>query len=116
MQSMQPVAWTLWLKGHIQHSSPLASHSVAAAAVGTMLGCRSSRLPQQLRVWTSCTCGAASSLGLRAIWALSGLGAVAQAPEVWDLLERIKQVVKPFGVQLLCEVHEDFALNIELAR
>jgi hypothetical protein len=31
-----------------------------------------------------------------------------QSPEVWDLLDRIKQVVKPYGVQLLCEVHEDF--------
>lgn len=40
----------------------------------------------------------------------------AQEPEVWDLLARIKALVKPFGVQLLCEVHEDFNLNIELAR
>lgn len=39
-----------------------------------------------------------------------------QEPGVWELLERIRQVVKPFGVQLLCEVHEDFHLNIELAR
>jgi hypothetical protein len=39
-----------------------------------------------------------------------------QEPEVWDLLERIRDVVKPYGVQLLCEVHEDFKLNIELAR
>ena len=35
---------------------------------------------------------------------------------MWQLLERIRGVVKPFGVQLLCEVHEDFNLNIELAR
>jgi hypothetical protein len=35
---------------------------------------------------------------------------------VWDLLSRIKKIVKPWGVQLLCEVHEDFNLNIELAR
>lgn len=31
-----------------------------------------------------------------------------QGPEVWDLLARIKEVVRPYGVQLLCEVHEDF--------
>jgi hypothetical protein len=31
-----------------------------------------------------------------------------QSPEVWELLDRIKQVVKPYSVQLLCEVHEDF--------
>jgi hypothetical protein len=35
---------------------------------------------------------------------------------VWTLLDRIKEVVRPYGVQLLCEVHEDFLLNIELAR
>jgi hypothetical protein len=28
----------------------------------------------------------------------------------------IKSVVKPYGVQLLCEVHEDFSMNIKLAR
>jgi hypothetical protein len=39
-----------------------------------------------------------------------------QGPEVWALLGRIKEVVRPYGVQLLCEVHEDFLLNIELAR
>lgn len=35
---------------------------------------------------------------------------------MWQLLERIGEVVKPFGVQLLAEVHEDFKLNIKLAR
>lgn len=39
-----------------------------------------------------------------------------QEPGVWDLLQKIKGVVKEYGVQLLCEVHEDFNLNIELAR
>jgi hypothetical protein len=39
-----------------------------------------------------------------------------QEPEVWDLLQRIRDVVKPFGVELLGEVHEDFNLNIELAK
>lgn len=35
---------------------------------------------------------------------------------MWELLERIRSVVKPFGVQLLCEVHECFKTNIKLAR
>jgi hypothetical protein len=39
-----------------------------------------------------------------------------QEPEVWDLLQRIGDVVKPFGVELLCEIHEDFNLNIQLAK
>ncbi|WIA13184.1 hypothetical protein OEZ85_006776 [Tetradesmus obliquus] len=46
----------------------------------------------------------------------AGTSCFMQSPEVWQLLERIKAVVKPYGVQLLCEVHEDFKLNIELAR
>lgn len=41
---------------------------------------------------------------------------VLQEPEVWDLLQRIRDVVKPFGVELLGEVHEDFNQNIELAK
>jgi hypothetical protein len=41
---------------------------------------------------------------------------MSQGPEVWTLLDRIKEVVRPYGVQLLCEVHEDFLLSIELAR
>lgn len=45
-----------------------------------------------------------------------GCTCLLQEPGVWELLDRIKQVVKPYGVQLLCEVHEDFNLNIELAR
>jgi hypothetical protein len=39
-----------------------------------------------------------------------------QEPEVWDLLQRIRDVVKPYGVELLGEIHEDFNLNIELAK
>ncbi len=39
-----------------------------------------------------------------------------QEPEVWDLLAKIKELVRPYGVQLLCEVHEDYQLNVELAR
>lgn len=35
---------------------------------------------------------------------------------MWELLDRIKAVVRPFNVQLLCEVHEDVGLNIKLAR
>ncbi|WIA16714.1 hypothetical protein OEZ85_013369 [Tetradesmus obliquus] len=46
----------------------------------------------------------------------AGTTCFMQGPEVWDLLARIKEVVRPYGVQLLCEVHEDFLLNIELAR
>eukprot|EP00879_Flechtneria_rotunda_P018528 GHRR01019441.1.p1 GENE.GHRR01019441.1~~GHRR01019441.1.p1 ORF type:complete len:547 (+),score=136.02 GHRR01019441.1:914-2554(+) len=46
----------------------------------------------------------------------AGTSCFMQEPEVWDLLSRIKEMVKPYGVQLLCEVHEDFNLNIELAR
>eukprot|EP00878_Enallax_costatus_P004272 GHUV01004502.1.p1 GENE.GHUV01004502.1~~GHUV01004502.1.p1 ORF type:complete len:701 (+),score=187.09 GHUV01004502.1:79-2181(+) len=46
----------------------------------------------------------------------AGTSCFMQEPGVWELLDRIKEVVKPYGVQLLCEVHEDFNLNIELAR
>jgi sucrose phosphorylase len=46
----------------------------------------------------------------------AGTSCFMQEPGVWELLDRIKQVVKPYGVQLLCEVHEDFNVNIELAR
>jgi hypothetical protein len=35
---------------------------------------------------------------------------------VWDLLQRIRAVVKPFGVELLCEIHEDFNHNMQLAK
>jgi hypothetical protein len=39
-----------------------------------------------------------------------------QEPDVWDLLARMREVVKPYGVELLCEVHEDFNRNIKLAK
>jgi hypothetical protein len=39
-----------------------------------------------------------------------------QEPEVWELLNRIRDVVKPFGVEVLGEVHENFKDNIRLAR
>lgn len=39
-----------------------------------------------------------------------------EEPGVWDILAKIKDVTDPYGVQLLCEVHENYACNIELAR
>lgn len=41
---------------------------------------------------------------------------MSQEPEVWDLVNRIQDVVKPYGVEVLGEVHEDFHLNLNLAR
>ncbi len=39
-----------------------------------------------------------------------------QEPDVWEVLGRLSRVAEPFGVQMLCEVHEDFRANLELAR
>jgi hypothetical protein len=40
----------------------------------------------------------------------------SQEPEVQELLQRIRDVVKPYGVELLGEIHEDFNFYIELAQ
>lgn len=39
-----------------------------------------------------------------------------QEPEAWELLQRVEDITLPYGVNLLCEVHEDYETNIKLAK
>jgi sucrose phosphorylase len=38
-----------------------------------------------------------------------------EEPDVWELLDRLNTIAKDHGTRLLCEVHEDFQLNVTLA-
>jgi sucrose phosphorylase len=39
-----------------------------------------------------------------------------EEPEVWDILNWIHDIVKPFGVQLLAEIHEHYKIQLDLSR
>jgi hypothetical protein len=60
----------------------------------------------------------AADVSQRLIVVMTVLGSshCLQEPQVWELLQRMRDVVKPYGVELLGEVHECFNLNIEVAK
>ena len=37
-------------------------------------------------------------------------------PDIWELLEEITEIVRPFGVEILPEIHEHYTLQLKLAQ